>query len=142
MGARKKSVPVALPPENRCAACESLCCRYIAVHVRQPRHRDEYELVRWYLAHEGVCVYIDDEADWMVQVATPCTNLVDHRCAIYPRRPKVCREYENHSCEQAEGGGENIAEFTSIEEFERFFRANFRFDGDRIRRKHRAWVKP
>lgn len=133
---------VELPPENRCAACESVCCRYIAVHIRPPRHRDEYELIRWYLAHRDVCVYIDTDEDWMVQVATPCTHLENHRCTIYPRRPKVCREYENHSCEQAAGGEENIAEFTTIEAFERFFRANFRCAGDSVRRKHRTWRVP
>jgi Fe-S-cluster containining protein len=139
MARRSGAKSSGIHPENPCHGCESLCCRYIAVQTAQPRHRDEYELIRWQLAHEGVCVYVDAEGDWMVQVATPCRHLVNHRCDDYENRPKVCREYESHSCERAGGGEENIAEFTTAEEFERFFRLNFRFQGSSVRRRHRTW---
>ena len=139
MARRKSATPAEIEHGNRCRDCESVCCRYIAVQTAQPRHRDEYELMRWQLSHEGVCIYIDPEGDWMVQVATPCRQLVNHRCGIYAARPKVCREYENHSCELAEPGEENVAEFTTAEEFERFFNANFKIEGVRVRRRHRSW---
>jgi Fe-S-cluster containining protein len=126
-----------------CRDCDSHCCRYIAVQIAAPRHREEYEMIRWYLAHGEVCVYIDPDGDWLVQIPTVCRHLVGRRCAIYPARPKVCREYETQTCEQAESGGpENIAEFRNEEEFERFFRMNYRCEGVRVRRRHRVYLIP
>jgi len=60
-------------------------------------------------------------------------------CAIYADRPQLCRDYGTHACERADHDEENIAEFTTVEQFERFFEANFRVDGERVRRRHRRY---
>lgn len=139
MAEKPKARASDLPKGHRCRACGSRCCRYISVAIVPPRERIDYELIRWYLTHRTACVYIDSRGDWMVQVDTTCRHLINHRCAIYDRRPKICRAYSVSSCEASDHDEENIAEFATSEEFERFFRRNFRFEGQRVRRRHRVY---
>jgi Fe-S-cluster containining protein len=74
------------------------CCNYVAVSISRPRSFRDFDELYWFLLHEKVWVYVDEENDWYVQFNTPCSELRDKRCGIYPRRPKVCREYEVHDC--------------------------------------------
>lgn len=124
-----------------CHACGAACCRYVAVALASPRDVDDRDLVRWYLSHTAVCVYIDRDGDWWVQVGTDCLNIADDgSCRIYGDRPQLCRDYESHSCERADHDDDNIAEFTTVGQFERFFELNYRVDGKRLRRRHRRYV--
>jgi Fe-S-cluster containining protein len=115
----------------------------VAVALPPPREPDDRDLIHWYLSHEKVCVYIDKDGDWWVQVGTDCRHIAaDGRCDIYGSRPQLCRDYETHSCERADHEDENIAEFSTVEEFERFFQVNYRVAGDRLRRRHRSYRTP
>ena len=118
-----------------CDGRPALCCRYTAVATHTPRERLDYELIRWYLVHSGISVYID-EGEWHVYVEARCRYLSSaHRCSMYSRRPTICAEYGTHECERHTDEADPDISFDTVEEFERYFRKNFRFWGDRIVRK-------
>jgi Fe-S-cluster containining protein len=97
---QKKSLNIQTD-EPDCLACKSVCCRHIASHIDTPTTKKDFDHLRWYLMHEHVKVGIDLDANWLLEVATPCRHLKNNRCAIYTTRPKICRDYpgKNHSCE-------------------------------------------
>lgn len=87
------------PGQNLCDACTGKCCRYFSLNITAPTTWDDYDEIRWYLAHEQTIVYVD-EGNWYLLVMSPCQYLMDdHRCGIYDDRPKVCREYTTAACE-------------------------------------------
>ncbi|MHC5009629.1 MAG: hypothetical protein ACYTG6_01625 [Planctomycetota bacterium] len=79
--------------------CGARCCRYITVGIATPRAENDWDEIRWWLAHEGSMV-TKDEDGWMLHVQTPCRHLQsDHACAIYPRHMITCKEYDPENCE-------------------------------------------
>jgi len=85
--------------ECLCDYCTGKCCRYFSLPIDQPNTWDDYDAIRWYLAHGQTIVYVHDE-QWYLMVLTPCQYLLpDNRCGIYLNRPKICREYTTDSCE-------------------------------------------
>lgn len=143
MAKRGKKVEALLQLGNPCHACGAACCRYVAVALTPPRDEDDRDLFHWYLSHAGVCIYIDKDQDWWIQVGADCRHIVrDGGCGIYESRPRLCRKYGAEACERADPAGDNIAEFTTVEEFERFFAENYRVAGDKIRRTHRRLRAP
>ena len=86
-----------------CEHCTGVCCRYIALPIDTPKTRRDFDDMRWYVMHRGVSVFVD-EGDWYIQFTSPCENLLpDNRCAVYDRRPAICREYKAGDCDY-EGG--------------------------------------
>ncbi len=84
-------------PGILCEHCTAACCRYIALPFDTPETPADFEDVRWFLIHEHVSVFVED-GDWYVAFDTACRHLQpDHRCGIYPTRPKVCRSYTTMS---------------------------------------------
>ncbi len=84
-----------------CEECGGECCRKIAFHIETPKNVIDFEDVKWYLYHEGILVYIDNEEDWMVQVPIKCTKLdKDGKCTIYNKRPPICRMSKVEECEK------------------------------------------
>jgi Fe-S-cluster containining protein len=123
-----------------CHACGATCCRYVGIALAKPRDREDHDLIRWYLLHRKVCIYIDKDEDWWIQVDTNCRHIgPDGACGIYETRPQLCRDYGSHACERADHDGENVAEFTTVEQFERFFAVNYRYVGAKARRRHRRY---
>ena len=140
MAATTDGEPEGLTHGHPCHACGATCCRYVAVALAPPRGEDDRDLIHWYLSHTGVCIYIDKDEDWWVQVGTACRHIAaDGGCGVYESRPQLCRDYGSDACERADHDGENIAEFTTVEEFERFFATNYRSAGGKVRRKHRRY---
>lgn len=138
-----KAATEGLAHGHPCHACGATCCRYVAVALGQPRGEDDRDLFHWYLSHQGVCIYIDKDEDWWIQVGTDCRHIaVDGGCGVYESRPQLCRTYGSDACERADQEGDNVAEFTTVEEFERFFEVNFRVTGGRVRRRHRRYRTP
>ncbi len=79
--------------------CRGRCCRYITVPVATPTCHDDWDEIRWWLAHEGVSVSKDEDG-WSLQVEARCSNLrADNACAIYPHHMETCKEYEAETCE-------------------------------------------
>jgi len=76
-----------------CHVCTARCCRYIAMQIDKPAEEADYDHIRWYLMHEGIVVWADDE-DWYLEVRTVCRHLrADNACDIYETRPQICRDY-------------------------------------------------
>ena len=123
-----------------CHACGATCCRYVAVALEPPRGEDDRDLIHWYLSHTDVCIYIDKDEDWWIQVGTACRHIAaEGACGIYESRPQLCRNYGSDACERADQDGDNVAEFTTVEEFEHFFAVNYRVADGKVRRKHRRY---
>lgn len=82
-----------------CDHCTGKCCRYFSLPIDTPRTWDDYDAIRWYLAHGRTLVYVE-KGDWYLVVMTKCKYLTrDDRCSVYLNRPKVCGEYSSDSCE-------------------------------------------
>jgi len=98
-------VPIPLPllqarpafvPCTECARC----CQYLGVGINAPTTPRLATDVLWYLYHEKVSVYVDEEGEWSVLFETRCRNLrSDLRCGIYEERPHICRGFDNTECD-------------------------------------------
>lgn len=87
------------PGECLCDFCTGKCCRYFSLPIDNPETWDDFDSIRWYLAHGQTLVYVDKE-QWYLLVMTKCNYLTsDNRCGIYFNRPKICREYTTDDCE-------------------------------------------
>ncbi|MBE9566172.1 MAG: YkgJ family cysteine cluster protein [Proteobacteria bacterium] len=79
--------------------CQARCCRYITVYLEAPRTQSDFDELSWFLAHENICVYVEDRR-WHLEVQNRCKHLRDDNlCAIYEHRPAVCRDYDIEACE-------------------------------------------
>ncbi len=82
-----------------CDHCVGKCCRYFSLPIETPTARDDYDAIRWYLAHGKTLVYVE-KGTWFLVVMTRCNYLTrDDRCAIYLSRPKICTDYTTAECE-------------------------------------------
>lgn len=96
---RKPSREQLKPEECLCDFCTGICCRYFSLPIINPTTWDEFDAIRWYLAHGQTVIYVEDK-QWYLLVKTRCNYLTaDNRCGIYFNRPKVCREYTTDGCE-------------------------------------------
>lgn len=82
---------------NPCAGCSN-CCEYLSLEIDKPTTPRDFDQIRWYIIHQNVWVYIDDEGDWYIQFNTPCEKLENNRCSYYPYRPHICRAYKPAEC--------------------------------------------
>ncbi|HEX5011774.1 MAG TPA: YkgJ family cysteine cluster protein [Planctomycetota bacterium] len=106
--------------QGKCDTCIGLCCRYVAVEVDAPTEPKDFDLLRWFLLHEGLQLFVDGRA-WFLQVFVRCKALApDNRCSIYATRPEICREYEADGCDRDEAEGRIKMDriFRSVEELE------------------------
>jgi uncharacterized protein len=86
------------PKAPTCTSC-GLCCSYVAIEVDTPKTVKQATMMLWYVYHEGVSLYVNDD-DWMVQFDTTCIHLQpDYRCGVYETRPHICREFSEQDCE-------------------------------------------
>jgi uncharacterized protein len=103
-----------------CEKCAGLCCRYIALPIEEPETKADFDDVRWYLAHEGISVFVEDD-DWYINIANRCKYLTkDNRCDIYDHRPRICRGYKDHSCDFHSGDYGYELHFTTTEELDEY----------------------
>lgn len=111
----KASADAAERRQVGCLEC-GLCCTYIALEIDPPTTPNRATQVLWYLYHERVSVYWDNEDDWVVQFETRCRHLAaDNKCGIYEMRPQICRDFDETGCEiNAEEEGTT---FYSAQEF-------------------------
>jgi Fe-S-cluster containining protein len=87
------------PGECLCDYCTGKCCRYFSLPIETPKTWDDYDSIRWYLAHGKTMVYVE-EGTWYLLVLTRCKYLTaEDRCRVYLNRPKICREYSTSDCE-------------------------------------------
>lgn len=102
--ARAARLPLYAEPARKrrsrpsCTAC-GLCCSYVAIEVDSPATVKQATQLLWYVYHEGVSLYVNDD-EWMVQFDTTCVHLQpDYRCGVYETRPHICREFSEQDCE-------------------------------------------
>ena len=87
------------PGECLCDHCTGKCCRYFSLPIETPTTWDDYDSIRWYLAHDRTLIYVE-KGTWYLLVMSRCNYLTaDNRCGIYFNRPKICREYTTTNCE-------------------------------------------
>ena len=90
------------PGEVLCAYCTGKCCRYFALPMDTPENWDDYDHIRWFMAHGRISVFVEDDS-WYLMVHADCRYLLpDNRCNIYDDRPVVCRKYSTDNCEYDE----------------------------------------
>lgn len=104
-----------------CKECGAKCCQYFCFEIDEPDDCEEFEDVRWYLAHENVSVHIDEDGDWYISLANRCRYLgPDGRCADYDNRPLICRTYDMDGCDHTGGDYAYQEEFTAPEQIEAY----------------------
>lgn len=107
-------------PSILCEHCTGVCCRYIALPIDTPETAADFDDIRWYLLHEDVSVFVED-GDWYISFATNCRHLLpDNRCAIYPTRPRICRQYTTDTCDYHSGDYGWEHHFTAPEHLEAY----------------------
>ncbi len=87
------------PGRSLCEFCTAKCCRYFALPIDPPNSPKEIDHIRWYLLHEDVSIFTEED-NWYLVVHRQCKHLTqDNRCGIYPQRPQICRDYSTDNCE-------------------------------------------
>ncbi|MFO0959034.1 MAG: YkgJ family cysteine cluster protein [Isosphaeraceae bacterium] len=90
------------PGECLCDHCVGKCCRYFSLPIETPTTWDDYDSIRWYLAHGQTIVYVE-KGTWYLVVLTRCQYLdARNHCRIYHDRPRICRDYTTDECEYDE----------------------------------------
>ena len=85
--------------ECLCDHCTAKCCRYFALPLETPTTRRDFDTFRWFMLHQGACLFVDDDT-WYLLVYATCRHLQpDQRCGIYETRPQICRAYSTRNCE-------------------------------------------
>jgi uncharacterized protein len=104
---RKPKIDRNALPKGKCLCdyCHGKCCRYFSLPIDTPETWDDFDSIRWYLAHGQTIVYVE-KGTWYLLVLTKCNYLTeDNRCGIYFNRPKICREYSTKDCEYDDDWG-------------------------------------
>ena len=104
-----------------CALCGK-CCTYIGTKIDTPEDKEDFENIIWYLLHENVHVYIDNDDDWILEFRTRCKALdKDNMCRIHERKPGICIEHDPSSCERnSECDNGEKHSFHSVRDFKRY----------------------
>ncbi len=109
----------------KCKTCESKCCRYFGLQLDTPRSKEEFENLRWFLAHKGVTVFVEKKK-WYLQMDNKCRFLQEsNQCGIYDKRPLICREHSPGTCENAMGNFDHEYTFKSLKEIDAYLAKRF-----------------
>jgi Fe-S-cluster containining protein len=109
-----------------CDECSGLCCRYFALPIETPEDKGDYDDIRWFLCHKGITVFVED-GDWYISIKNRCRHLTeeDHRCKIYDKRPRICRQYSHSSCDYIEGEYDHELYFANDKQMEKYMKMKF-----------------
>ena len=111
--------------EKTCDECKGGCCKHVIVEIDVPEEIEDFEEIKWFVAHENVQVYVDEDYTWNLEFLTPCKFLNDsNKCNIYEKRPDVCRDYSQEECPFHNKYEETYA-FKSIEDVEDYIKNVF-----------------
>lgn len=111
--------------DNLCEHCTAACCHYVALPIETPEDPSDFDDIRWYLIHQNVTVFVEDE-EWFISFHTPCRHLQsDFRCGIYATRPQICRRYTTENCDYHSGDYGWELHFTSPEHLDVYIRDRF-----------------
>lgn len=112
--------------KSLCDQCPGLCCRYFALPIETPETKQDFDDIRWYLCHKNITVFVED-GDWYINIKNKCRHLStnDHRCLIYPNRPKICRQYSTKDCDFTEGEYDYDLHFTDDKQMAEYMKIKF-----------------
>ncbi|MBU1084084.1 MAG: YkgJ family cysteine cluster protein [Candidatus Omnitrophota bacterium] len=109
-----------------CKKCEAKCCKYFVLQIDTPKEKDDFENVRWYLAHKEINVFID-KRKWYLEVRNECRyHTKENGCRIYSTRPDICREHSVSTCEFMTGDFEHGKVFTKLEDLDKYLAERFK----------------
>jgi hypothetical protein len=116
-----------------CSLCHGACCKYVAMEIDVPEEMHDFENIRWYVAHENIAVYVDEENTWNIEFATPCKYLNENNlCSIHEqfvknselKRPAICKEFDANHCPHHNEYEEKVR-FTEVEHVDDYIRNVF-----------------
>jgi len=126
-----------------CDECSGLCCRYFAFAIDTPETQEDYDDIRWFLCHKGITVFVED-GDWYINIKNKCRHLIENgrRCAIYSKRPRLCRTYSTKNCDYTDGEYEYELHFVNDKQMEEYMQVKFGNNhAEKPRRKKRRKSK-
>lgn len=104
-----------------CDECNQECCNDVIVEIDEPTTREDWEDIKWQVAHRNVRVIKDNEGDWCVEFLTRCEMMApDGKCTIYEKRPTMCRNHEPETCTINGEGSYYEVILNSIEDVEKY----------------------
>ncbi len=109
-----------------CQNCNGKCCKHIALEIDTPKTKEDFENIRWFVAHKNVNVYVDEDGAWHVEFLTPCKFLgKNNLCKIYGQRPEICKEYDQNEC-VFHNDYEEKHTFSSLADVDKFIAKKFK----------------
>ncbi|MFH1638103.1 MAG: YkgJ family cysteine cluster protein [Candidatus Woesearchaeota archaeon] len=86
--------------QNVCLGCGT-CCSHVAVEIDKPVSKEEFQEIIWFVIHQNIRVFIEEDGSWNIEFKTPCNALnKERKCDIYTKRPTICRSYSADNCEK------------------------------------------
>jgi len=90
-----------------------------------PTTIEDWEDVKWQVAHKNVNVIKDNEDDWCIEFLTDCDHLQkDGKCEVYHKRPTMCKNHDPEACVINGEGDYYEVILSSIEEVEKYLTEN------------------
>ncbi len=84
---------------SSCGACPALCCSGLEERVKRPRTKYEIDNLLWQLRFENINYFIRNRF-WYQLILGKCVYLdANNLCAVYERRPDICRDHNPPDCE-------------------------------------------
>jgi len=109
-----------------CEGCNGNCCRYVAIEIETPEDLEDFENIKWYVAHKDILVYVEEDGTWNLQFTTPCEHLgKTGLCENYEKRPQICRDYNHEECTFHNDYNETFT-FKSISDVEEYIEKIFK----------------
>ena len=109
-----------------CRQCTGQCCRYFGLQIDTPRSKEEFENIRWYLAHKKTAIFVE-KRKWFLEMYEECKYLgKDHTCKIYSKRPQLCREHSPKDCEFHGEEETHDLHFNDLEIFDKYLATRFK----------------
>ncbi len=120
--------------KKNCDACSGLCCKYVALEIDCPEDEEDFEDIKWYVLHEKVAVYVEDDGTWNLEFITPCKYVnEDGKCSVHEeftnnpeiKRPNICKEFNVDVCPFHNEYNEKYR-FEKIEDVENYIKNVFK----------------
>ncbi len=116
-----------------CNSCGAKCCKYVAMELDCPEELEDFQNIRWYLAHENISVYVEEDGVWNIEFITPCKYLDGEKCSIHEGfvknsevlRPQICKDFTIDQCPQ-HNKYEELYRFNSMEDVDEYIEKVFK----------------
>lgn len=105
--------------------CKAICCGHVSIEIERPKTKENFDHIRWLLAHKNITIFVDSQNKWCLDFETPCEKITEKfDCSIYSERPKICKDYPPNGflCEYDSTNDNELRQisFRTIEEFEEY----------------------